>query len=88
MTLQTCQISDVLTQGLVYIEDWKSNVITNNITTYPLKLTVEIIDVIDNIPNTFHSAQIITLEQAPTESIRQAVVTAIQAIPEFSDITA
>lgn len=88
MTLQTCQISDVLTQGLVYIEDWKGNIITNNITTYPLELTVEIIDVIDNIPNTFHSAQIITLEQAPTESIRQAVVTAIQAIPEFSDITA
>jgi hypothetical protein len=88
MTLQTCQISDVLTQGLVYIEDWKGNVITNNITTYPLELTVEIIDVIDGIPTTFHSAQIITLEQAPTESIRQAVVTAIQAIPEFSDITA
>jgi hypothetical protein len=88
MTLQTCQISDVVTHGLVYIEDWKGNVITNNITTYPLELTVEIIDVIDGIPTTFHSAQIITLEQAPTESIRQAVVTAIQAIPEFSDITA
>jgi hypothetical protein len=88
MTLQTCQISDVLTRGLVYIEDWKGNIITNNITTYPLELTVEIIDVINGIPTTFHSAQIITLEQAPTESIRQAVVTAIQAIPEFSDITA
>jgi hypothetical protein len=88
MTLQTCQIIDNLTRGLVYIEDWKGNVITNNITTYPLELTVEIIDVINGIPTIFHSAQIITLEQTPTESIRQAVVTAIQAIPEFSDITA
>jgi hypothetical protein len=88
MTLQTCQIIDNLTRGLVYIENWKGNIITNNITTYPLELTVEIIDVIDGIPTTFHSGQIITLEQAPTESIRQAVVAAIQAIPEFSDITA
>ena len=88
MTLQTCQIMDNLTRCLVYLEDWKGNVITNNITTYPLELTVEIIDVINGIPTTFHSEQIITLEQAPTESIRQAVVTAIQAIPEFSDITA
>jgi hypothetical protein len=88
MTLQTCQISDVLTQGLVYIEDWKGNIITNNITTYPLELTVEIIDVINDIPTTFHSAQIITLEQAPTESIRKTIITAIQAIPEFSGIIA
>jgi hypothetical protein len=88
MTLQTCQIIDNLTRGLVYLEDWKGNIITNNITTYPLELIVEIIDVIDGIPNTFHSAQIIILEQAPTESIRKAVVTAIQAIPEFSGIIA
>jgi K+-transporting ATPase A subunit len=65
MALQICQIVDELTKGTIYLEDWKGCVIVNNI-VFPIQLSVEIVDVVDGVPTTFHSIQTITLTDAPT----------------------
>lgn len=87
MALQTCQIIDSNTRGTVYLENWKGNVLVNNV-TYPIQLGVEIIDVVNSVPVTFNSEQTVTLNQAPTGTIRQAILPLIQAIHGFESVIA
>jgi hypothetical protein len=87
MSLQTCQIIDTTTRGTIYLEDHLGNVLVNKLTTYPVQLDIEIIDVINGTPVTYNSEHTITLSQAPTNTIRNSILPLIQAIQGLSGVT-